>query len=88
MWGRETPVNTFGYAEGAHNTLRPAIYAIKKPRGLEGEYQVAGANRRWCGPFRCRGSRRESAVAQLFSLGIKIGLMVELVGWSGEDLSS
>jgi hypothetical protein len=27
-------------------------------------------------------------VAQLFSLGIKIGLMVELVGWSGEDLSS
>ena len=24
-------------------------------------------------------------MAQLFSLGIKIGLMVELVGWSGED---
>jgi hypothetical protein len=32
-------------------------------------------------PFRCRGSRRESAVAQLFSLGIKIGLGdLELVG--------
>jgi hypothetical protein len=27
-------------------------------------------------------------VAQLFSLGIKIGLKLELVGWSGEDLSS
>jgi len=33
------------------------------------EFQVAGANRRWRWPFRCRGSRRESAVAQLFSLG-------------------
>ena len=31
--------------------------------------EVAGANRRWRLPFRCRGSRRESAVAQLFSLG-------------------
>ena len=31
--------------------------------------QVAGANRRWRGPFRCRGSRRESAVAQLSTLG-------------------
>ena len=29
---------------------------------------VAGANRRWRLPFRYRGSRRESAVAQLFSL--------------------
>jgi hypothetical protein len=27
-------------------------------------------NRRWRCPFRCRGSRRESAVAQLFTLGI------------------
>jgi hypothetical protein len=27
-------------------------------------------------------------VAQLFSLGIKIGLMLELVGLAGEDLSS
>jgi len=31
--------------------------------------KVAGANRRWRCQFRCRGSRRESAVAQLFSLG-------------------
>src|ERR1017187_7740455 len=31
--------------------------------------EVAGANRRWRCQFRCRGSRRESAVAQLFSLG-------------------
>jgi hypothetical protein len=50
--------------------------------------EVAGANRRWRGQFRCRGSRRESAVAQLFSLGIKIGLRLEMVDWSGEDLSS
>jgi hypothetical protein len=28
-----------------------------------------GANRRWRWPFRCRGSRRESAVAQLSTLG-------------------
>ena len=27
--------------------------------------QIAGANRRWRCLFRCRGSRRESAVAQL-----------------------
>jgi hypothetical protein len=27
------------------------------------------SNRRWRWPFRCRGSRHESAVAQLFSLG-------------------
>ena len=33
------------------------------------EYQVAGA-RRWRLQFRFRGSRRESAVAQLFSLGV------------------
>jgi hypothetical protein len=38
--------------------------------------------------FRYRGSRRESAVAQLFSLGIKIGLRFYRVDWSGEDLSS
>src|SRR5258708_38988564 len=31
--------------------------------------QVAGATRRWRCQFRCRGSRRVSAVAQLFSLG-------------------
>jgi hypothetical protein len=33
--------------------------------------EVAGANRRWRLPFRYRGSRHESAVAQLFSLGSK-----------------
>src|SRR5208283_175241 len=32
--------------------------------------EVAGANRRWRCQFRYRGSRRESAVAQLFSLGV------------------
>ena len=37
--------------------------------------QVAGANRRWSSPFRCRGSHRESAVAQLFSLGSSATLM-------------
>jgi hypothetical protein len=31
--------------------------------------EVAGANRRWRCLFRYRGSRHESAVAQLFSLG-------------------
>ncbi len=31
--------------------------------------EVARANRRWRWQFRYRGSRRESAVAQLFSLG-------------------
>jgi hypothetical protein len=32
-------------------------------------YPVAEANRRWRCPFRYRGSRRESAVAQLSTLG-------------------
>jgi hypothetical protein len=31
-------------------------------------FNLPGANRRWHLQFRCRGSRRESAVAQLFSL--------------------
>jgi hypothetical protein len=31
---------------------------------------IMASNRRWRGQFRCRGSRHESAVAQLFSLGI------------------
>ena len=50
----------------------PARFAhvIKKPKGLNWEYQVAGANRRWRLQFRYRGSRHESAVAQLFSLGL------------------
>jgi hypothetical protein len=43
--------------------------------------EVAGANRRWRCQFRYRGSRHESAVAQLSTLGIKIGLRFsELVG--------
>jgi hypothetical protein len=47
--------------------------------------EVAGANRRWRCPFRYRGSRRESAVAQLFSLGdymkrcYILGVVVSLV---------
>jgi hypothetical protein len=32
-------------------------------------FNLPGANRRWRCQFRYRGSRRESAVAQLFSLG-------------------
>src|SRR5208283_2058741 len=54
--------------------------------------EVAGANRRWRCPFRCRGSRRESAVAQLFSLGeyrtmnihdsiAIIAAVIVIVGW-------
>ena len=31
--------------------------------------QVAGANRGWRWPFRCRGSRHELAVARLSKLG-------------------
>ena len=34
LWGRKTPGYTFGYAESAGDTLRPAIYAIKKTTGL------------------------------------------------------
>ena len=37
---------------------------------------VAGANRRWHLQFRCRGSRHESAVAELFSLAMKRTLLV------------
>ena len=61
------------FMRGSALTLpRPAIYAIKKPKGLGGEYQVAGANRRFALRFieksRVRGCHR-SAVAQLYSLG-------------------
>ena len=57
--------------------------------------EVAGANRRWRCQFRCRGSRRESAVAQLFSLGcfertmkftpIILALSLLLTACSGPD---
>jgi len=33
------------------------------------DHQIAGAKRRWRGPFRGRGSRHESAAAHHFSLG-------------------
>jgi hypothetical protein len=36
---------------------------------------IMASNRRWRLQFRCRGSRRRSAVAQLFSLGV--GAFVE-----------
>jgi hypothetical protein len=48
--------------------------------------EVAGANRRR--PLLLFFGCRESAVAQLSTLGIKIGLRFYRVGWSGEDLSS
>jgi hypothetical protein len=43
--------------------------------------EVAGANRRWRGQFRCRGSRRRSAVAQLFSLGRMNILLKCIAAW-------
>src|ERR1035438_7832361 len=43
--------------------------------------EVAGANRRGRCPFRCRGSRRESAVAQLFSLGDYAVALKNKLGW-------
>jgi hypothetical protein len=46
---------------------------------------VDGANRRWRWQFRCRGSRHESAAAQLYSLAIKIGLKLELTIVFKED---
>ena len=75
MGSRDPGLNTIGYAGSASYTPRPVAHAIKNPKGLKWEYQVAGANRRWRCQFRCRGSRRESAVAQLFSLGSKIHAM-------------
>ena len=39
----------------------------------------AGANRRWRLQFRCRGSRRESAVAQLFSLALNIRFQMDKI---------
>src|ERR1017187_549971 len=38
--------------------------------------QVAGAHRRWRLPFRCCGSRRESAVAQLSTLDLIMPAMI------------
>jgi hypothetical protein len=42
------------------------VFAVK--HGLVNARQVAGANRRWCLPFRYRGSRHEPSVAQLSKL--------------------
>jgi hypothetical protein len=43
------------------------------------------SNRRWRCQFRCRGSRRESAVAQLFSLGHFRVFDFDRVGLAGDD---
>jgi hypothetical protein len=47
--------------------------------------EVAGANAGWRWQFRFAVHGFWSGVAQLFSLGIKIGLRFYRVGWSGED---
>ena len=44
-------------------------------------YQVAGANRRWPFQFRCRGSRHESAVAQLSTLGGITRMKITTFSW-------
>src|ERR1017187_10348166 len=54
-------------------TFRAPVYVVEAV-----VYQVAGANRRWRWPFRCRGSRRESAVAQLSTLGRSVIAKIDL----------
>jgi len=45
-------------------------------------FKLPGANRRWRCQFRYRGSRRESAVAQLFSLGhFRVFLILPELVW-------
>src|ERR1035437_11077753 len=56
-----------------HRGLEPHLQ-----RAHAGHTQVAGANRRWRCPFRCRGSRRESAVAQLSTLGSMSALRMKI----------
>jgi len=73
--GSRDPGLTIGYAGKWLYTFPPFAHVIKKPKGLNWEYQIAGANRRWRGQFRCRGSRRESAVAQLTSEVIRQRLL-------------
>jgi hypothetical protein len=65
-------------------TLSALLYAIKKPTGLRGEYQVAGANRRWRFPFRYRGSRRRSAVA--FSLASSSTMPIPIITITSDDV--
>jgi hypothetical protein len=46
------------------------LFELRSQRGTElcRVQPIMASNRRWRGQFRYRGSRRESAVAQLFSL--------------------
>jgi len=48
---------------------RPAIYAIKKPRGLRGEYQFAAGNAGWPVQFRFAVHAGWSRVPELWTLG-------------------
>jgi hypothetical protein len=45
------------------------LYGVRRTFYKPVDQQFAGANRRLRWPFRCSGSRRESAVAQLSTLG-------------------
>jgi hypothetical protein len=49
-----------------------AAGALSSPSRSGFVQQVAGANRRWRWHFRCRGSSRESALAQLSTLGVNM----------------
>jgi hypothetical protein len=55
---------TFSNRGMLDTVLRPEYSFCHEPKDY-----MPPANRRWRCPFRCRGSRRESAVAQFFSLG-------------------
>ncbi|MGB8369166.1 MAG: hypothetical protein ACLPYZ_03580, partial [Limisphaerales bacterium] len=44
MWGRETPVKHDWLRGECCLTPRPVAHVIKKPKGLNWEYQIAAAN--------------------------------------------
>jgi len=50
------------------NNLIERYSALEESQPDSGWVQVVGANRRCRLPFRCRGSRHESAVAQLSTI--------------------
>jgi len=68
MGSRDPGLNTIGYAGSVCSTPRPVAHVIKKPKGLNWEYQIAAGNAGWRFQFRFAVHGFWSRVPELWTL--------------------